>query len=123
MLRKTLNSKEKKEELGNGLSAFSQRNIPPGPADRTENEGDPRIHPDLPPAPPLTTCSSTRSRRAAPRPYLAEDADGTRHPHLPDPHHGDLVVGDRAARGHGGDQLLLQGRHNVLQEGVEGGTA
>lgn len=80
-------------------------------------------HPSRP-SPPRrpTTCSSTRRRRAARRPYLAEDADGTRHPHLPDPHHGDLVAGNRAARGHGGDQLLLQGRHNVLQEGIGGGS-
>lgn len=117
---------QKKEELGNGLSAFSQRSNSLGPAERgadgTGREGDPQIHPDPPPPRRPTTCSSTRRRRAARRPYLAEDADGTRHPHLPDPHHGDLVAGNRAARGHGGDQLLLQGRHNVLQEGIGGGS-
>lgn len=47
---------QKKEELGNGLSAFSQRSNSLGPAERgadgTGREGDPRIHPDPPPPPP-----------------------------------------------------------------------
>lgn len=47
-------------------------------------------------------------------PYLSEDADGAGHAHLPDAHHRYLAAGHRAGGGHGGHQLLLQGRHGVL---------
>lgn len=56
-------------------------------------------------------------------PYLSEDADGAGHAHLPDAHHRYLAAGHRASGGHGGHQLLLQGRHSVLREKARVSTA